>query len=79
VNAAIVSYWQSVEKGKSRSPVSKPRKSAPRGGGSRLLFAMAKRVKDHVKQHVRDGGDLGEFETDVLTLANAVMRGDGEE
>lgn len=83
VNAAIVSYWRSVDIGKSRRSVSNTSKGTARGGSrggsSRLRFAMAKRVKDHVKQHVRDGGDLGEFETDVLALCNDIMRGDEEE
>lgn len=68
-------YWRSVADGPTKGVA---RKGA-RGGISRLRFAMAKRVKDHIKQHVRDGGDLGEFETDVLALCNDVMRGDEED
>lgn len=63
-------YWRSVANAPTRGVA---RKGASRGS-NRLLFAMAKSVKDQLKQHVRDGGDLGDFETDVAALANAVMR-----
>lgn len=73
-------YWRSVAAGPAKGGARKgAARGGSRGGTSRLRFAMAKRVKDHIKQHVRDGGDLGEFETDVLALCNDVMRGDEED